>query len=128
MEKQHAFARELLGLDEPGPEQVPEECGHQSDQADVKASDLCPHWFGSTGGQSAEVLSLFSSNGERVEVRDVPPTRSRQRLNRASSTARQNGAGNDGQLSYAADEPASTPAGPVLPERIGDGLNPLKVR
>jgi hypothetical protein len=68
------------------------------------------------------------SNGERVEVRDVPPTRSRQRLNRASSTARQNGAGNDGQLSYAADEPASTPAGPVLPERIGDGLNPLKVR
>jgi transcriptional regulator with XRE-family HTH domain len=28
-----------------------------------------PHWFGSTGGQSAEVLSLFGRQGERVHVR-----------------------------------------------------------
>src|SRR5687768_5181915 len=93
-----------------------------------QASDLCPHWFGSTGGQSAAVLSQFSSNGERLDVRNVPATRSRQRLSRAGSTARQNGAGNDSRLAYAADEPAPTPAGPVLLERIGDGLNPLKVR
>jgi hypothetical protein len=115
------------GVDEVGPEHVSEEWGHQSDQPDVKRL-TCAHWFGSTGGQSAEVLSLFSSHGERVDVRDVPATRSGQRLNRASSTARQDGAGNDGRLAYAADEPAPTPAGPVLPERIGDGLNPLKVR
>lgn len=28
-----------------------------------------PHWFGSTGGQSAEVLSLFGQQGERLHVR-----------------------------------------------------------
>jgi mannose-6-phosphate isomerase-like protein (cupin superfamily) len=28
-----------------------------------------PHWLGSTGGQSAEVLSLFGRQGERVHVR-----------------------------------------------------------
>jgi transcriptional regulator with XRE-family HTH domain len=28
-----------------------------------------PHWFGSTGGRSAEVLSLFGRQGERVHVR-----------------------------------------------------------
>jgi hypothetical protein len=33
--------------------------------------------------------------------------------------------GKDGWLAYAADEPAPAP---VAPERIGDGLNPLKVR
>ena len=28
-----------------------------------------PHWFGSTGRQSAEVLSLFGEQGERMHVR-----------------------------------------------------------
>ena len=28
-----------------------------------------PHWFGSTGEGSAEVLSLFGRQGERVHVR-----------------------------------------------------------
>ncbi|BCW52455.1 hypothetical protein StoSoilB13_47970 (plasmid) [Arthrobacter sp. StoSoilB13] len=28
-----------------------------------------PHWFGSTGDQSAEVLSLFGQQGERMHVR-----------------------------------------------------------
>jgi transcriptional regulator with XRE-family HTH domain len=28
-----------------------------------------PHWFGSAGGRSAEVLSLFGRQGERVHVR-----------------------------------------------------------
>jgi hypothetical protein len=36
--------------------------------------------------------------------------------------------GKDGWLAYAADEPAPTPAAPVVPEMIGAGLNPLKVR
>ena len=31
-----------------------------------------PHWFGSTGGMSAEVLSLFGRQGERVHVRAKP--------------------------------------------------------
>jgi hypothetical protein len=60
MEKQHAFARELLGLDEPGPEQVPEECGHQSDQADVKASDLCPIGSGALAA-SPPKYSVYSA-------------------------------------------------------------------
>ena len=28
-----------------------------------------PHWFGSTGDQPAEVLSLFGEQGERMHVR-----------------------------------------------------------
>jgi mannose-6-phosphate isomerase-like protein (cupin superfamily) len=28
-----------------------------------------PHWFGSTGGQSAEVLSLFGRHGEQMHLR-----------------------------------------------------------
>jgi quercetin dioxygenase-like cupin family protein len=28
-----------------------------------------PHWFGSTGEQSAEVLSLFGRHGERMHLR-----------------------------------------------------------
>jgi hypothetical protein len=28
-----------------------------------------PHWFGSTGEQTAEVLSIFGRPGERVHVR-----------------------------------------------------------
>lgn len=31
-----------------------------------------PHWFGSTGEQPAEVLSLFGSQGERMHVRATP--------------------------------------------------------
>jgi transcriptional regulator with XRE-family HTH domain len=34
-----------------------------------------PHWFGSTGGQPAEVLSLFGRQGERVHVRAKPRRR-----------------------------------------------------
>lgn len=33
-----------------------------------------------------------------------------------------------GSLAYAGDELAPTPAAPILPERIGDGLNPLTMR
>ena len=31
-----------------------------------------PHWFGSTGDQEAEVLSLFGRHGERMHVREKP--------------------------------------------------------
>jgi transcriptional regulator with XRE-family HTH domain len=31
-----------------------------------------PHWFGSTGGQPAEILSLFGRQGERMHVRAKP--------------------------------------------------------
>ncbi len=31
-----------------------------------------PHWFGSTGDQAAEVLSLFGPQGERIHVRATP--------------------------------------------------------
>lgn len=31
-----------------------------------------PHWFGSTGDQVAEVLSLFGRQGERLHVRAKP--------------------------------------------------------
>lgn len=31
-----------------------------------------PHWFGSTGDQAAEVLSLFGRHGERMHVRAKP--------------------------------------------------------
>lgn len=31
-----------------------------------------PHWFGSSGGQAAEVLSIFGSQGERLHVRAKP--------------------------------------------------------
>jgi transcriptional regulator with XRE-family HTH domain len=31
-----------------------------------------PHWFGSTGDQTAEVLSLFGRHGERMHVRAKP--------------------------------------------------------
>jgi transcriptional regulator with XRE-family HTH domain len=32
-----------------------------------------PHWFGSTGDQPAEVLSIFARPGERMTVRTTPP-------------------------------------------------------
>jgi quercetin dioxygenase-like cupin family protein len=33
-----------------------------------------PHWFGSTGDGPAEILSIFSRPGERMNVRTAPPT------------------------------------------------------
>jgi transcriptional regulator with XRE-family HTH domain len=35
-----------------------------------------PHWFGSAGGEPAEVLTLFGPQGERVHVRARPRARS----------------------------------------------------
>ncbi|MET3808294.1 transcriptional regulator with XRE-family HTH domain [Nakamurella sp. UYEF19] len=32
-----------------------------------------PHWFGSTGDQPAEMISIFSRPGERMTVRTEPP-------------------------------------------------------
>jgi transcriptional regulator with XRE-family HTH domain len=32
-----------------------------------------PHWFGSTGDQPAEILSIFGRPGERMTVRTTPP-------------------------------------------------------
>jgi transcriptional regulator with XRE-family HTH domain len=34
-----------------------------------------PHWFGSAGGQGAEILSLFGPQGERVHTRARPRAR-----------------------------------------------------
>jgi hypothetical protein len=33
-----------------------------------------PHWFGSTGGGPAEVLSLFGRHGEHLHMRDAIST------------------------------------------------------
>ncbi|MEU8234419.1 cupin domain-containing protein [Actinoplanes sp. NPDC048967] len=32
-----------------------------------------PHWFGSTGNEPAEILSIFARPGERMNVRTPPP-------------------------------------------------------
>jgi transcriptional regulator with XRE-family HTH domain len=32
-----------------------------------------PHWFGSTGNEPAEILSIFARPGERMNVRTTPP-------------------------------------------------------
>jgi transcriptional regulator with XRE-family HTH domain len=32
-----------------------------------------PHWFGSTGDQPAEILSIFGRPGERMTIRTTPP-------------------------------------------------------
>jgi transcriptional regulator with XRE-family HTH domain len=32
-----------------------------------------PHWFGSTGAEPAEILSIFGRPGERMNVRTTPP-------------------------------------------------------
>lgn len=32
-----------------------------------------PHWFGSTGNEPAEILSIFGRPGERMNVRRTPP-------------------------------------------------------
>ncbi len=34
-----------------------------------------PHWFGSTGRETAEILSIFGRPGERMNVRTTPPQR-----------------------------------------------------
>jgi transcriptional regulator with XRE-family HTH domain len=34
-----------------------------------------PHWFGSAGEQTAEILSIFARPGERIKVRTNPPRR-----------------------------------------------------
>jgi transcriptional regulator with XRE-family HTH domain len=34
---------------------------------------LLPHWFGSTGQEPAEILSIFGRPGERMTVRTTPP-------------------------------------------------------
>jgi transcriptional regulator with XRE-family HTH domain len=34
---------------------------------------LVPHWFGSTGDEPAEILSIFGRPGERMTVRTTPP-------------------------------------------------------
>jgi transcriptional regulator with XRE-family HTH domain len=34
-----------------------------------------PHWFGSTGEEPAEILSIFARPGERIKVRTEPPRR-----------------------------------------------------
>jgi transcriptional regulator with XRE-family HTH domain len=33
-----------------------------------------PHWFGSTGDQPTEILSIFGRPGERMTLRTTPPT------------------------------------------------------
>jgi transcriptional regulator with XRE-family HTH domain len=38
----------------------------------VEFDTQVPHWFGSTGDQAAEVLSLFGRHGERMHVREKP--------------------------------------------------------
>jgi transcriptional regulator with XRE-family HTH domain len=41
---------------------------------DVAAFDTTvPHWFGSTGDEPAEILSIFGRPGERMTVRTNPP-------------------------------------------------------
>ena len=32
-----------------------------------------PHWFGSTGDEAAEILSIFGRPGERMTIRTTPP-------------------------------------------------------
>lgn len=33
-----------------------------------------PHWFGSTGDEPAEILSIFGRPGERMKIRATPPS------------------------------------------------------
>jgi len=41
---------------------------------DVASFDTkVPHWFGSTGDEPAEILSIFGRPGERMTVRTTPP-------------------------------------------------------
>jgi mannose-6-phosphate isomerase-like protein (cupin superfamily) len=35
----------------------------------AESDTRAPHWFGSTGDQAAEILSLFGPQGERVHAR-----------------------------------------------------------
>jgi transcriptional regulator with XRE-family HTH domain len=41
----------------------------------VEFDTRVPHWFGSTGEQSAEILSLFGRPGERMHVHPTPPAK-----------------------------------------------------
>jgi hypothetical protein len=38
----------------------------------VEFDTQVPHWFGSTGSEPAEVLSIFGRPGERMHVRTGP--------------------------------------------------------
>jgi len=41
---------------------------------DVASFDtLMPHWFGSTGDEPVEILSIYGRPGERMHVRIEPP-------------------------------------------------------
>jgi quercetin dioxygenase-like cupin family protein len=41
---------------------------------DVASFDTTvPHWFGSTGDEPAEILSIFGRPGERMTIRTTPP-------------------------------------------------------
>ena len=42
------------------------------------------HWFGSTGDEPAEILSIFGRPGERMNVRTTPP----QACSRSASSGR----------------------------------------
>jgi transcriptional regulator with XRE-family HTH domain len=39
----------------------------------VSFDTTVPHWFGSTGDEPAEILSIFGRPGERMTVRTTPP-------------------------------------------------------
>jgi transcriptional regulator with XRE-family HTH domain len=39
----------------------------------VEFDTQVPHWFGSTGNEPAEILSIFARPGERMNVRTTPP-------------------------------------------------------
>lgn len=41
----------------------------------VEFDTRVPHWFGSTGGQAAEILSLFGRPGERMHVHATTPAK-----------------------------------------------------
>jgi quercetin dioxygenase-like cupin family protein len=36
-------------------------------------STRIPHWFGSTGNEPAEILSIFTRPGERMTIRTTTP-------------------------------------------------------
>lgn len=40
----------------------------------VSFDTAVPHWFGSSGGDPAEILSIFGRPGERMTVRTAPPS------------------------------------------------------
>jgi hypothetical protein len=55
---------------------VSEPPGRHAPAREVAAFDTSvPHWFGSTGEEAAEILSIFGRPGERMTVRTPPLTR-----------------------------------------------------